>query len=592
MRQLARLIARFKSDERGMFAVIFGVMAIVLVATAGAVVDFVTLQQARNRAQVALDAAALALQPRIFEDDYEEEDIRLQAEALVQERIADDRIVAGVDVIDTNPDDGSLYLEAFLDVPTYFVELVGVPQLSARLASEATRKKLALEVVMVLDNSGSMDREDRMDHLHDAATCATNILFFETCYPAVGAVPADNVKVGLVPFTTMVNVGPQYADAAWMDRDGLASKSNDNFDNDDNEDSAYPGGADRIGLFDSLTNVDWKGCMEARAYPYSVNDEEPTTGDPTTLFSPAFAPDEPDSGYRNDYLPDDPAACRRSASCTCTYTTQRQCNRWGNNCSNVTTRSCSLAFSNGTTASGSNVCTCGNYTSGTYTCSVTTSILPYLSNRERQERLCKYTGAADIDSYLEGPNAGCLDAQILPLSTSPGEVRDEIEDMRAEGGTNIHSGTIWGFHALTPTEPLVEAAPFGEATSKVMIVMTDGENTFYTENNMNRAQFNQFYGFPYNRREGDMSSTNRSMARRMDVLLAETCENAKDAGITIYTIGLATDEVVENTPEAVRELLTDCASGPEFAFFPEEPDDLIDTFASIAEQLAQLRLAQ
>lgn len=156
MRLLARLIKRFGADERGMFAVIFGVMAIVLFATAGAVVDFVTLQQARNRAQVALDAAALALQPRIFENNYDEEAIRADAQALVIERITDARIGAGVDVIDTDPAEGSLYLEAFLDVPTYFVALVGVPELKARLASEATRRRLAVEVVMVLDNSGSM----------------------------------------------------------------------------------------------------------------------------------------------------------------------------------------------------------------------------------------------------------------------------------------------------------------------------------------------------------------------------------------------------------------------------------------------------
>jgi Flp pilus assembly protein TadG len=39
----------------------------VLVALSGAVVDYVGLIQTRDRAQIALDAAALALQPRIFE---------------------------------------------------------------------------------------------------------------------------------------------------------------------------------------------------------------------------------------------------------------------------------------------------------------------------------------------------------------------------------------------------------------------------------------------------------------------------------------------------------------------------------------------
>jgi Flp pilus assembly protein TadG len=49
MRQFSNLIGRFRRDERGAFAVIFGLMAIVLVALSGATVDYVSLEQMRNR---------------------------------------------------------------------------------------------------------------------------------------------------------------------------------------------------------------------------------------------------------------------------------------------------------------------------------------------------------------------------------------------------------------------------------------------------------------------------------------------------------------------------------------------------------------
>ena len=55
MRQVPALINRFAKDERGVFAVLFGIMAIVLVALGGATVDYVTLEQTRARAQIALD---------------------------------------------------------------------------------------------------------------------------------------------------------------------------------------------------------------------------------------------------------------------------------------------------------------------------------------------------------------------------------------------------------------------------------------------------------------------------------------------------------------------------------------------------------
>ena len=82
-----RLLQSFGRDERGVFAVVFGLMALVLVALGGAVVDYVTLQQARTRSQTALDAATLALQPAINNTAETDETIRIKAEKLVLERL-------------------------------------------------------------------------------------------------------------------------------------------------------------------------------------------------------------------------------------------------------------------------------------------------------------------------------------------------------------------------------------------------------------------------------------------------------------------------------------------------------------------------
>ena len=181
MHRFIGLIARFKRDERGAFAVMFGLMAVVLIAMGGAVVDYVTLEQTRNRAQIALDAAALALQPEIFKTPLDEDDIRIRAQALLVERIGEEWNVIVDDPIeiDVNVAEGSLYFRARVTVPTLFVTLVGVDELSAQIQSEATRKKLALEVVMVLDNSGSMQAESRMTRLVEAAKCATYILMYD-----------------------------------------------------------------------------------------------------------------------------------------------------------------------------------------------------------------------------------------------------------------------------------------------------------------------------------------------------------------------------------------------------------------------------
>ncbi len=55
------LIRRFRDNESGAFAIMFGVVAIVVIALAGSVVDYVSVEQARTKGQVALDAAALCV---------------------------------------------------------------------------------------------------------------------------------------------------------------------------------------------------------------------------------------------------------------------------------------------------------------------------------------------------------------------------------------------------------------------------------------------------------------------------------------------------------------------------------------------------
>ena len=651
MHRFLSLARRFGRDERGVFAVLFGLMAIVLVALAGAVVDYVALEQARNRSQVALDAAALALQPLIFEEPLNTADIKTKAQALLRDRLG---IVSGtgqfgvtaeVADVQVNIEDGSLLLVAEMDMPTNFISLVGVPSMSAQVRSEATRKKLELEVVMVLDNSGSMQWESRMTRLVEAARCATYILMYDkvvdapgnsnTCVPATGAQLVEDVRVGIVPFTMFVNVGTGNANASWIDSTGASSIHYDNFDNDDDEDRlvlSASGGYSfpkRQTLF-TASEESWRGCVEARPHVKTgtlsteyldTADTAPTSGD--TLFVPLFSPDT----ANNNYVADSPAVCDRPANGNprCEFYEQRTSNWWGWNTPTVT----------GSTITGGSVdfvsnslypnayygakppgCTCRNpsYTNWTgnswvqnRTGSCNGSYVPTgLSPRELQERICKYYDGVSGSNFSRGPNADCTRTPILPLTATPATVISTINNMQAEGGTNIHTGTVWGMRVLSPTEPFTQGGAYDEAISKVMIIMTDGENTAYQSNNMNGSAYNSAYGFPYNSqntndnstsggnvtRLGPLNANNAQLVTQMNERTAQTCANAKAAGITVYTIGLATNTVTQSTPAVVQALLTDCASTPDRARFPTASSELKATFEAIANDLSALRLAQ
>lgn len=647
MQGLLNLLTRFRDDERGVFAVLFGVFAIVLIATAGAVVDFTRIELTRTKAQAALDSAALGLQPKMFlSTPYTSDQYKTDARNLVIERLADASVTTVVDVATFNAADGTLHLEGTVTVPTAFVALIGIPTVRARVVSEATRKRLNLEIAMVLDNSGSMDnyvdanrnrRKDsneksRMENLILAARCATNVLLSNTTDCSAGnlstedakANTTNNVKIGVVPFTEFVNVGTANKTAAWMDQTGASSLSNDNFDSDDDDSTPYNVAVNRFALYDALSNVSWSGCVEARKQPYDTTDELPVSGD--TLFTPQFAPDEPD-GYYNDYLPDRPAACtNKDQGSWIQVITKTGCDENGNNSSNRFNRADCSGSSTTTTQKNGNGATvtppaatepdsingqakyCTSSYRGTrtsrnpdrYTNTFTRTCSYTFSDRELQERLCKYTGSIDEDE--PGPNQDCPFNDITPLTNTKATILAAITEMEPQGWTNIHQGAIWGYHMLSSTAPLTEAQGYDTSTVKVIILMTDGENTVngFDDSSMNNADGYMAYGYPGATYNGRIYSTDHptpdsdaNITAAMDDRTLETCVQAKKPvavgepdKIVIYTIGL-------NAPnQKTIDLLEDCATDDDHAFFPDDPADLTATFKLIADQLSNLRLSK
>jgi len=526
MRRLSDMFRDFRRDERGVFAVLFSLIAVVLIAFAGSAVDFTLLQQRRTTAQVALDAAALALQSKI--NTMAPDAIGQRALTLVRDRMNDPQVTVEITGVEIDKSAGSLRLTASFDAPSYFVTLVGVHRLGAAVRSQATRKSQRIEIAMVLDNSGSMETANRMVYLRQAATNATRIFFADST-------PGDpRIFVGLVPFTQYVNIDPRNANAAWIDRAGRSPISGDNFQLDPNSPLAR---YDRIALFETMAVERWRGCVEARVFPYDTDDTPPEYWRPETLFTPLFAPDEPDHRnwlgqylFNNHYLTDQRGRCEAPP-------------RWQT-----------------------------------------------WSDRTLQERMCKYQGATLTRpasmQQARGPNADCPTNPITPLTSTQKTVVDGIAAMYPQGGTNIAQGAVWGLHMLTPGLPLQEGANYDQSVTKVMIVMTDGDNFHSADNNMNGATFYTAYGYPYNRRLGKPGDSTATLQRLMDERLLATCKSAKDLGIKIYTIGLSM------TSRSTEEMLEKCSSGEGYAFLPEKPTELNAIFEKIADQLSVLRISQ
>jgi hypothetical protein len=148
---------------------------------------------------------------------------------------------------------------------------------------------------------------------------------------------------------------------------------------------------------------------------------------------------------------------------------------------------------------------------------------------------------------------------LLPLTALPtnhGSLVSKVESMNPVGTTNVTIGLTWAWHALTPNLPLTEGSAPDPKIDKVIILLTDGENT---ENRWTT------------------SST------QIDARTKKVCDNVKAAGIKLYTI-----RVIEGN----ASLLQQCASKPDMYFDVQNASQLDSVFNKIAKNLANLRIAK
>jgi Flp pilus assembly protein TadG len=319
----------------------------------------------------------------------------------------------------------------------------------------------------------------------------------------------------------------------------------------------------------------WQGCVEARPYPYDVNDSVPTTGNPATLFVPMFAPDEPGNLWRDI----DGDGTNDLDSTSWSYSN----NWWAD-------------YQNGTSNAVS-----------------------------RQKDMRKYFqikpyGAADAAAG-DGPNSSCTTNAITPLTDvtkTPGlnKVINAIDAMSPTGNTNVPEGMAWGWRTVSSAEPFTEGRAESEkGNDKVLIVLTDGLNTYSDLSDGDAAGNKSTYaahgytGVGYNSGSttrlylGTSSSvskntfTSSNYTKAMNEHMEDLCSNAKSAGVVVFTVGL---DLHTTSDAAAISSLQACSSSSKFRknsdgsakklFWNTKGSDLMDVFKTIADELSNLRI--
>jgi len=266
----------------------------------GVAVDVGQLLIVKNQLQSAIDAAALDIGAN---PSWTQAQAQTQAQNYVNANFStqySSATLTSLSVTENNTASPPIVsITATATINTVFLPIVGTSTLSTTVSTQVTIAQNYLEVVLVLDNTGSMaDMYGSMTGIQGLQTAATTLVNTLFANDPTG----KYVKIGIVPFTAAVNIGTQYANASWMDSAGAGTMTQENL-NVSKDTAKGVGGL--ISLAGELKNASWGGCVRQRAEPYDIEDVSPTASNLNTLFTPYVAPDEPDNGnFINSYLPD------------------------------------------------------------------------------------------------------------------------------------------------------------------------------------------------------------------------------------------------------------------------------------------------
>lgn len=202
---LRALLRRFARNEKGMTLPMVAVSFMAMTGFVGTAVDLGRIQLVQSRLSFALDAAGLAAGATLNTSSPNSEVTKYVQANFPTNYLGSSTPTTSVTL---TADNTVLVLGASTNVPTTFMNVFGVSQVTVTATSQVTRTVNGLELVLVLDNTGSMSSSGKLTSLKNASTSLVNIL-----YGSRTTVP--NLWIGLVPFSQAVNIGTGYT--TWMD---------------------------------------------------------------------------------------------------------------------------------------------------------------------------------------------------------------------------------------------------------------------------------------------------------------------------------------------------------------------------------------
>lgn len=272
-----KILSQFKRDKKGNVGIIFGIVLVPIIIAMGSAIDYSQAFLKQKDLASAVDTAVLAGGVFSEEDQAVFED---KVKKTLYANFPEEEIAT----LAFNRDQaGTVTVTATSNVPTNFAGIWNVDNVPIGATAEARPGRSYAEIVLVLDNTGSMGNSGKLTALKTAAKDLVQILYDSSP-------DTDKLFISLVPFTATVRLSSDLLGWSGIDFNGASSVSGENFN----------GKKNPFDIFADLDDYSWNGCIRARPDGNDLRDVAASAADPETLFPIYLAPDEADGYFKNN----------------------------------------------------------------------------------------------------------------------------------------------------------------------------------------------------------------------------------------------------------------------------------------------------
>jgi Flp pilus assembly protein TadG len=196
-----------EEGRKGNAAILFALALVPMVGATGAAVDYSMANSNKASMQKALDSTALALAKLM---PLTQAQLDTQGWQVFQASLGKISVaLQPSDLVITTPGTGKLVLNVSGQYQPSISGVIGINSFPVGAHAEVTWGIKKLEVALALDNTGSMESNNKMVELKKAAKNLISIL------QKAAKNPGD-VKVSIIPFHVQTKVGTANVNAAWL----------------------------------------------------------------------------------------------------------------------------------------------------------------------------------------------------------------------------------------------------------------------------------------------------------------------------------------------------------------------------------------